>query len=368
MELSQAFAANLKRARLSHGYTQKVLAAKLGYSEKAISKWERGGSIPPVEALLSLADALHTTLDALLESKRRPRYFLGIDGGGTKTAFLLEDADGNTVATCRLGPSNPNDIGMEQCLSVLEQGIFEVTAGVDRREVAVFAGVAGGGISGNNVEYIKKALLRYGFAAVENGSDAENSLEMALGGADGVAVIAGTGTIAFAVSGGKRHRVGGWGYLLDGGGSGYDIARDALCAALRALDGRDRPTALTALLEEKLQQSVPDAIPLLYRGGKRLIASFAPVVFTAAEAGDAAALAILSRNAVALAEMIVAARAHVTDKSAPVVICGGLAHHQKILEPMIKKALPKDTILTFSTEEMIKGAVARARRIYAEQH
>ncbi len=368
MELSLVFAERLQRARREHGYTQRELAELVGYSEKAVSKWERGGAIPPVEVLLDLAAVLHTTIGALLESKQQAKYFLGIDGGGTKTAFLLEDEAGNKIAECKLGSSNPNDIGMESCLEILRRGILQVTAGLKCDRIAAFAGIAGGGISGNNVEHIRNALAGFGFAAVENGSDAENSLEIALHGGDGVAIIAGTGTIAFAQSGGKRHRVAGWGYLLDGGGSGYDIARDALSAALRATDGRGRETVLTQLLEEKLQKTVPDAIPEIYSGGKRFIASLAPVVFEAAEEGDAVALEILLRNAAALAEMIIAARRHVADKSTPVVICGGLAHHAELLERLMRAHLPDEIKVAFSIEEMVHGAVARARRSYYEQH
>ena len=368
MELSLIFAERLQRARREHGYTQRELADLVGYSEKAVSKWERGGAIPPAEVLLALAAVLHTTIGALLEGTPRAKYFLGIDGGGTKTAFLLEDEAGNKIAECKLGPSNPNDIGMENCLSLLRQGILEVTTGIKCSEIAVFAGIAGGGISGDNVEHIRRSLAGYGFAFAENGSDAENSLEVALHGGDGVAVIAGTGTIAFAQSGGNRHRVAGWGYLLDGGGSGYDIARDGFSAALRAIDGRGGETLLTAMLEQKLGKSVPDAIPDIYNGGKRFIASFAPVVFEAAEAGDAVALAVIERSAAALAEMIVAARRHVDHKNTPVVICGGLAHRAALIERLMRPYLPEDVKVTFSLEEMINGAVSRARRSYYEQH
>lgn len=366
MELSLVFAERLQRARREHGYTQKELAAKIGYSEKAVSKWERGGAIPPVEVLIDLAAALHTTIGALLENKCAIKYYLGIDGGGTKTAFLLQDSEGNTVATHKLGSTNPNDVGMETCLSRLREGIVAVTGGIDPAEIAVFAGIAGGGISGDNVVYIKKALDELGFGAVANGSDAENSLEIALHGGDGVALIAGTGTIAFAQSGGTQHRVAGWGYLLDGGGSGYDVARDGLAAALRHIDGRGAATLLTDMFAQKLQKSVPDAIPEIYQGGKRYIASLAPVVFEAARARDAVAMDILARNAAALAEMIVAARAHVSDKNTPVVICGGLAHHQDLLKPLIEAKLPADVKVTFSLEEMVYGAAARARRMTHE--
>ena len=63
-------------------------------------------------------------------------------------------------------------------------------------------------------------------------------------------------------------RIGGWGYLLDSAGSGYDIGRQALEAALRAQDGRGCPTALSAKLADALGAPVQDSLTRLYAEGK----------------------------------------------------------------------------------------------------
>lgn len=368
MELSVAFAANLKAARKNMNLTQKELAQKIDYSEKAISKWECGGAIPPVTELVRLAAALHTTIDVLLSAPTEITHYLGIDGGGTKTAFLLENEQGEAVAEATLGSTNPNDVGFERCFAILEEGIAEVTEGIDRSHIAVFAGIAGGGLSGKNVELIAQKLSSLGFGFFCNGSDVENALEVALHGENGVAVIAGTGTIAFAQENGTRHRVAGWGYLFDGGGSGFDIARDAFEACYRDVDGRGGHTAMTAAFEKKLGSSLPDAIPSLYAGGKRLVASFAPLVFEAARNGDPTALLIVERNAACLARIVATAHAHLRDKSAPAVICGGIAHQKDLITPIIKQHLPVDLDVVFSDTPMVNGAVAYARRKYHEQH
>ncbi len=368
MDLACAFAANLRAARKKMSLTQKELAKRIGYSEKAISKWECGGAIPPVMELMRLASALQTTIDALLKEEAEITYFLGIDGGGTKTAFLLENAEGAEIASTTLGSTNPNDVGFDACFRTLEQGIAEVTAGIELCHVAVFAGIAGGGLSGKNVEIIAQKLASFGFGFVSNGSDVENALEVALHGENGVAVIAGTGTIAFAQENGTRHRVAGWGYLFDGGGSGFDIARDAFEACFRDVDGRGEHTALTSAFSKRLGSTLPDAIPTLYEGGKRLIASFAPLVFDAAREGDSIALSIIERNAACLAKIVATAHAHLSDKSAPAVICGGIAHQKDFIAPMIKQHLPADLLVVFSDTPMVHGAVAYARRKYHEQH
>ena len=84
---SKIFADNLRHFRKELKLTQEQLADKLGYTEKAISKWEQGASIPPADTLLMLADALNVGLDDLFSHTSQPTYYLGVDGGATKTAF-----------------------------------------------------------------------------------------------------------------------------------------------------------------------------------------------------------------------------------------------------------------------------------------
>lgn len=366
MEREIQFDRNLKILRKRAGLTRRDLAQRINYTDKAIEKWESGQSVPPLSVLCQIAQELGVGLETLVYTHcNEVRYFLGIDGGGTKTAFRLEDACGTVIAQCELGASNPNDIGMEQCAAVLRSGILEATAGVNRRETAVFAGLAGG-ISDSNVEGIRKVLAQYEFGFMDNGSDVDNALEMCLQGHDGVAVIAGTGSIAFAQKNGERQRVGGWGYLLDGGGSGYNLGRDALEAAFRDMDGRGRKTILTQLLEARFGKPLDQAIPELYSGGKRLIASLAPLVFEACGMADAEAAGVLRRNAAYLAELIQTAAKFVGDPTAPVVVCGGLAHRGDLLETYIREFLQEPYDLRFCEDPMVTGAVMCARRKYAE--
>lgn len=360
------FAGNLKRLRKQTGLTRKALADRIGYTDKAIEKWEAGQSQPPLAVLCRLAEEFGVGLEELVYERRVGiRYFLGIDGGGTKTKFRLENVPGEVLAECELGPSNPNDVGLERCAEILKAGIMETAAGIDRGEIAVFAGIAGS-LSEENRVGIRRVLDRMGFGFADNGSDNENILELYLRGGDGVTVIVGTGSIAFAQKNGVRRRVGGWGYLLDSGGSGYNLGRDALEAAYRALDGRGPETALTRLLEDRLGKTVEAAIPELYGGGKKMIASLAPLVFEACDAGDRPAEEILRKNAAHIAELIRTAAAFVGDPDAPVVLCGGLTQRADLLEKYIMENLDEGCRIRFGSEPLVKGAVLCARRKYAQ--
>ena len=355
------FAENLKKLRKSAGLSRKALAEQLSYSEKSIEKWEMSKSVPPVSVLCELAELFHVSLDALVYPwNEEICYFLGIDGGGTKTAFVLRDRDGNIVRQVTLGASNPNDVGMEKCRKILEMGISEVCDRLDRRQISLFAGLAGAGVS-YKAKVIKEFLAELGFGRYHCGGDTENAMERALGGQDGLVVILGTGMIGYVQKNKERRRIGGWGFLLDSGGSGYNLGRDALESALRMVDGRGVSTELLSLIEKKLGGPLTAAIADLYKGGKRCIAQFAPLVFEACGHGDPEAAAILERNMAAVAEVIETGRRFLKDDSAPVILCGGLCHQQAQLDRVFQKLL-KDVEIEYLTTPMVEGAVMLAKK------
>jgi N-acetylglucosamine kinase-like BadF-type ATPase len=295
-------------------------------------------------------------------------YYLGIDGGGTKTVFRLVDEDGHTVKEVRKGTSNPNDIGMEIALSVLRDGIAEACEGIAYSQITVFAGIAGGGMSGNNAEILRQFFCKFSFFAFENGSDIEN-LSALSDDEKRILVIMGTGFIVYAINGTKKKRIAGWGQLFDEGGSGYTIGKDAIVAVLSAGDGSGKQTILTTFMEEKIGETAEAHLAKFYQGGKRYIAEFASVVFRAAEAGDAVALTILENNMRFVAEKISTALAFLNsttnDADIPVMLAGGISNQSEILFPLIEKHITCDNYhLIPLTDEPVEGAIRRARKIF----
>lgn len=155
----------------------------------------------------------------------------------------------------------------------------------------------------------------------------------ALGGAAGVVLAAGTGTVALGVdAGGGSARVDGWGHLLGDAGSGYAIGRAGLRAALRTHDGRPGGSA-ELLARVRARFGDPDGLPARVHGADnpaREIAAFAPDVLAAAAAGpdtDPAAAGIVERAATDLAAAVAAAadRLHLPPGPAGTrpVACGG---------------------------------------------
>lgn len=356
-----SFGTNLKALRKSSGMTRAQLAELISYSEKSIEKWEMSGAIPPVNTICRLARLFHVSVDSLLFDSNTPiRYLLGIDGGGTKTEFLLTDMEGKQIGRAKLGASNPVDLGIETTKKVIQDGIRKVCESLDLREISVYAGIAGG-LSGNFKETIAQFLKSFSFGAVATGSDVDTAIELCLGDQDGISLIMGTGIVAFAQKDGKRHRIGGWGYLLDKGGSGYNLGVDALNSALRHSDGRGGSALLLQLIEEKLQKPLTQSIAPIYQSGKTGISSFAPLVFEALEQGDAEAERILRRNIQEVCCIIEAGCSHFSS-TPKVAICGGLTNKAHILTPYFTEYLRENIRPKFINDAIVNGAISLAKK------
>lgn len=288
------------------------------------------------------------------------KYLLGIDGGGTKTEFLLCHTNGDKIKRIVLGPSNPVNIGIEKTKNLLATGIEDVCKNIDKSEISLFAGIAGG-ISADNKKHINEFLSSFGFGRYDNAGDTDSALEVTLKGEDGVAIIIGTGVIAFCRKNNTRKRISGWGYLIDKGGSGFHFGSDAIQSALKFIDGRGGSEKILNLIEEKLEKPLPDAIGEIYEKGPSFVASFAPIVFSAFEEGDRYAEEILNRNAKEIAEIIVAGKMFCPDGK--VILCGGLCKQSKILREFISNHLDEKINFEFCEEPVINGAVSLAKKL-----
>ena len=296
-------------------------------------------------------------------------YFLGIDGGGTKTVFRLTDENGAVIREILLGAVNPNDIGMENAMSVLKKGITEICRDIAFSDVTMFAGIAGGGLSGNNLVILKHFFEQFGFFAFDNGSDIENTIALSED-EPRVHVIMGTGFIVYALNEDFRKRIGGWGQFFDEGGSGYTLGRDAVTAVLCEGDGSGKPTALTALLEKRIGETAEAHLTQFYRKGKSYIAGFSDLVFEAAESGDPIATDILEKNMAFAAQRIDAAcnaLAHFREstRSIPVFFSGGISRKSDVIFPLIQSHLNTRTCSLIRLDaDPVEGAVRRAQKLF----
>lgn len=365
MRTQIAFRHNLRLYREKAHLTQRQLAEKIGYSEKSVSKWENGSGFPTVEVLAELASVFQISLDSLVFEKPSRHYLLGIDGGGTATVFKLTDEDGAVQSILSKGSSNPNDIGMDKALQVLEEGIKEVCSGIAYSQITMFAGISGGGMSGDNIRRLRDFFQTFGFYHFANGSDVENAVAL-IPRNPCILMIMGTGVISYRIEGTNRKRIAGWGQLFDDGGSGYSIGRDGITAALQALDGSGEETVISSLLFDRLGESPESHLARFYRGGKQYIAGFSDIVFEAAEMNDPIAQKILEKNMLFVSRIIQTAAAGF-EKPVPVYFSGGISRKNEILFPLIRKSLGDGHSLIPLKEEPIEGALKNAGQLLSEK-
>lgn len=359
-DIIKVFATNFRYIRLSRGFTQKQLADRINFSCQSVSKWEKGIGVPDAVTLAKIASVLSVSIDAFFVDDSV--YFLGIDGGGTKTAYTLVDENDNVVNEVKGDNCNPVDIGIELATNRLEEGILSVCKDIPFSKIYVFAGIAGGTAS-----KFHPALMdffgKFGFCAYEVNSDNCNIVSAGLGARNGVSLILGTGICAYRQKDGEQKRYSGWGYFFDNGGSSFNIGREGIAAHFEALDGIGEPTEISRIILEDHEDS-NEFIGELYDGGKRGISRFSRVVYAAAERGDKIALSILKRNVKCIAKIIETAAADLTEDVIPVVIAGGLTCEPMTLELLKEEMKPLDKYdLKVLEVPPVRGAVLLAKEL-----
>lgn len=291
------------------------------------------------------------------------RYYLGIDGGGTKTELLLCDENGKHVKRLISGASNPNDIGMDNCKSVLRLAITEILGELPCSFVKVFAGLAGA-VTGDNKVVLEKFFSEFGFANFAVGADIENIISLGLDGVDGIAVIMGTGLGTFKVSKGKSIKVASLGYLFEDGGSGYAIGRDGLKAHFLALDKLGEKTLITEEIEKREEYNKSGFLSDVYKGGKRYIASFAKEVFNALSRGDTIAKFIVENN-MKIVSKLLDDIASSMQKDIKVVFAGGITNNSYAMNYLFNCLGVKDKyqVEVLTGTPMVEGAIKLARKL-----
>ena len=236
-------------------------------------------------------------------------YFLGMDGGGTRTAAALADERGRVLARAEAGPSNPHKVGFEATQRELLRAARRAVRQAHLKPRALDAVCVGlAGVARPPVHRRLLAWLRQSIPARFHllTSDAAIAIEAALGDSPGIIVISGTGSIAYGRDeNGRALRSGGWGTLFDDAGSGYDLGRKAIASALRAFDGRGPRTRLDAKICRAL--GLRDVTEVVLRPlAPREIAALFPLVLEAAREGDLVARELCEQSGQELAELALA--------------------------------------------------------------
>ena len=271
-------------------------------------------------------------------------YYLGVDGGGSKTTCAVGD-ESTTLAIVTTGPSNVVRVGEAQARDSLHLAVRQgcAAAGITPAQIArACIGAAGAGRP-KIAEVIRRAFKEISPAPVYVTTDVDIGFEAAFCDDPGVIVIAGTGSIAYGRNAqGTIARAGGWGFAISDEGSAYWIGRTAVNRLLRAIDQQHD--------QAKDDQAAAERLPLFHElvaawnlhsldevvraanSGPDFAALF-PAILSIAEAGDAVALRVLAQAGRELAQLvaIVGRRLFAQDNlslpAIPLAIVGGVFRH-----------------------------------------
>jgi glucosamine kinase len=245
--------------------------------------------------------------------------FLGIDAGGTSSKSRLTDEHGNILGSGHAGPANTR-IGLDALhATLLDAGLSTEDTGKIR---------CGMGIAGITRMGMKPKIqaLTFPFANVQLTSDAMIANFGAHMGGDGAILIIGTGSVGLVKRGEDSFSIGGYGFPISDEGSGAALGLSAIRHALRALDGRTRPSPLSQAVTKQFDHAIPRVIAWMDDAAPGDYASFAPLVMDYADLGDEIALSIV-RDAALHVERFIET---ILSRGAPrCVLMGGLAERMR---------------------------------------
>jgi len=295
-------------------------------------------------------------------------FFLGIDGGGTKTRCIV----GDEKLQLGIGSSSSSKVQRvgEACArDALAGAVNEacVQAGISPRQIArTCAGITGAARS-EIARVMRDLMASIVGGQVEIVGDIEIAFEDAFGSGPGVMLIAGTGSIALGRSeSGATARAGGWGYPISDEGSGQWIGAESVRASLQARDRGQSAELLSDLMEKLRTNNFEDFIVRLNANPPVDFSTLFPVVLAASDKEHPVATEILTRASRELASMagtVIERLFH--EHSVSVAIHGGVFASSAIVRKWfaqeLKSRYPKAVLLETEVDPA-RGALERARR------
>jgi glucosamine kinase len=225
--------------------------------------------------------------------------YLGIDGGGSKCRVVLLDANDQILGEGLGGPANPlrgMKVATDSILNATQQAL--AVAGLTFNDMSRL--IAGAGLAGVNMPqyYQLFSEWQHPFAEFHLTSDLHTACIGAHRGADGAVIIIGTGSCGLADVNGKVLDIGGHGFPYGDNGSGAWFGNQLVHHVLLAKDQIGPPTLMTAFLEAELGVSATlDIVSQFMHATPTIYARYAPLVFAAAEQGDAVAQQVIEQGA-----------------------------------------------------------------------
>jgi N-acetylglucosamine kinase-like BadF-type ATPase len=295
------------------------------------------------------------------------KYVIGVDGGGTKTVAALADLERKILKLAKTGPSNPRNVGIEECVLNVSEAIKKVKG--KKKIASIFIGLAA--IEEEykqKKEKIKKEILKRlkNFKGrLEIDSDQIVAFRSGTDEKDGVVLISGTGCVCHGWRGKKEAKTSGWGWLADEG-SGFWAGQKGFQAIFKEFDGRGQKTEIKKLVFKKWKlKNKEDLLRKIYSKDSIFLASsISKIIDEAAKMGDKIAILIMKEAGKELAQAAIPVieKLNFKNEKFPLVLVGRMFESEILLnevEKEIKKIAKKVKFLKPKFKPVV-GAVKLA--------
>lgn len=297
--------------------------------------------------------------------------YLGVDGGGTKTAFLL-NKNGKKYESKQI-TIHPKQVSKKEYFDIMELGINDVCkkAGISPADIDYsFIASPGYGQYPDTEEYIHEGIRRVlGNDRFKVANDCVNGWAGSLNASPGINIVIGTGAIGYGVDeAGNDMRCSGWGPLMGDEASGYWIGLKLLNLFTKMSDGRIEKTIIYDKVREKLNIKDDFEIFEIVENMRRdEIASFSTILGEALNNNDPYALDILDEVTAEIALVIDTIARELNFKDTiDVSFSGGVTNLGEALFAEIKSKVKSDINMKLPYTSPVEGSVILAR-MYADE-
>lgn len=299
-------------------------------------------------------------------------YYLGIDGGGTKTQFTIINENVEVIQSIKKGTSHFKQVGLNGVERVLRDGLNEVLnkSNLSKYQIGgVCIGLAGYGNIREDREklqnIIKKVFKDFNYI-IRN--DVEIAISGALNGDDGIVIVSGTGSIALSKIGNEFKRCGGWGYSIGDEGSAYWIGKKVIEIFSKEADGRLDKTHIYDIIKKNLSLS-NDYNLIKYineeiKCDRLEIAKFSKLCFEAAKLEDINAINIFNLAAKELSDLVNILIKDFKSNNIKLSYIGGVFKSGKFILDPLKHLVDKKCVLVSPKYTADIGAALLALKTY----
>ena len=268
-------------------------------------------------------------------------FAVGVDAGGFSTVAAFSE-DGVYRASATGGPANVTTATPEAAADTIAS-VVSTLARVEQVR-ALFVGAAGAGRPEMRTKLEAELLVRFDRALVSVVDDITIAFRAAIPKGDGIVLVAGTGSVAYAEHGERRIRVGGLGHVLGDEGSGFWIGWQAVRLLARVLDSRATADETTDLAARTLAVETRERlVALVYDAPLDVarIAAMAPAVVAFAGKGNRRATKIVQNAAQELGDLVVSAarQADLVERDPHIGLAGGLFRENTLLSYLLQARL-----------------------------